>query len=86
MAGCEACRLLRYALQHNIDPEQLCRIHALEEGSNKIIIKEINKAFYPASFSDLNTIWGLSRLHVVVLWRESVEVNFWLKIYADEGL
>ncbi|KAE9971704.1 hypothetical protein EG327_009767 [Venturia inaequalis] len=86
MAGCEACRLLRYALQHNIDPEQLCRIHALEEGSNKIIIKEINKAFYPASFSDLNTIWGLSRLHVVVLWRESVEVDFWLKIYADEGL
>ncbi|TLD26136.1 HET-domain-containing protein [Venturia nashicola] len=83
-AGCEACRLLRYALQQKVDPKQLNRIHGLKGGGNKIIIKAFNKAFYPASFSDLDTVWGLSRLHVVVLWRESIEVDFWLKIYADE--
>jgi hypothetical protein len=85
-AGCEACPLLRYALQQNINIKQLRKAHSVESSVDRVIIKEIDKTFYPPSLADVRANWTLSKLHVLVLWQERIDVDIWLHVYADEGL
>jgi hypothetical protein len=86
-AGCEACPLLRYALQQNWNIKQLRKAHGVEGSIDRVIIKEIDKTFDPPSLANSRANWALSRLHVhvLVLWQERIEVDIWLHIYADEG-